>query len=111
MPVQLSLVLFSALASGWTGSIRGVYGPLWLTAIPVLCVVLKDDNEIPIEGVLKAITFGDSQCRSEEWGYHDSPQPHCCRETAGQSGSDRTDGFAMLDEFVRRTLRGVKKDI
>ena len=65
-PVQLSFVLFSALALGWMGWIRGVYGPLWLTAIPALCVVLKDDREIPIEGVLKAITFGDSQCRSEE---------------------------------------------
>ena len=93
-------------------SIRGVYGPLRFTAIPVLCVVRKDDNGIPTEGVLKAITFGNSQCRSEEWGYQNPPQPHCCRET-GRSGSDRTesDGFIILDEFVRRILRGIRKDV
>ena len=67
---------------GCMDSTQGIYGPLQLTAIPVLCVVRKETLRYPSRGDLKAIgTFGDPQSRSErEWGYH-RPQPCCQRET------------------------------
>lgn len=41
------------------GSDQGIYGPLRLTVIPVLCVVREDDVEMPVEGDLNDHSVGD----------------------------------------------------
>jgi hypothetical protein len=91
-PPRPSHPFSSLLSLGWMGSIRGVYGPPQLTAAPVLCVVRGDDDGIPVERDLRAITFGDPQTRSErEWGYRWSRSYY--QKGTGQFGSDRTDEF------------------